>query len=236
MWLCAVVVLLAGCGSPRRVAGPIIDRDTGLHRLDIAITAFDSARSKVLAATGDVISAAVALDSADDACAAGTTKAASTARAAARAAFPKGRAALSALPGRLAAYQRSLSSLAAAEKAATRLTAEQRVALDAVVAGGRAENRASDAFRVAGKSAWPAYVKLDAAQSLWLDRRLGGWYRDTAEAAGAYAVLVGDDRPALDRARTLLERVDTARRPIGDRERKALATADAALAPLRSPG
>jgi hypothetical protein len=65
---------------------------------------------------------------------------------------------------------------------------------------------------------------------------LGGWYRDIQEAAGAYAVLVRDDRPGLEQARTLLERVDTARRPVSDAERTALAAANAALAPLRSPG
>jgi hypothetical protein len=138
------------------------------------------------------------------------------------------------LPARLTAYQRALSALAAAEKQATSLTGPQRTALDAVIAGGQAENRAADAFRVAGKTAWPAYQQLDAAQSLWLDRRLGGWYRNVEEAAGGYAVLTRDDRPALERARTLLERVDTARRPISDRERQALAAADAALSSLRS--
>jgi hypothetical protein len=229
-------VLAAGCASPRQVAGPVIDRDTGLHRLDLAITAFDKARGQVLTATGDVINAAIALDAADDACAAGATTAASSARAKARAALPKGRTALAVLPTRLTGYQHALDALAVAEKKATRLTPGQRTALDAVVAGGRAENRAADAFRVAGKTAWPAYVSLDAAQSLWLDRRLGGWYRNVEEAAGGYAVLVQDDRSALGQARTLLERVDTARRPISERVRVALSAADVALAPLRSLG
>jgi hypothetical protein len=234
--LAVLLAGLSGCAGPRRVAGPVIERDSGLHRLDLAITAFGQARAKVLAATGDVIAAALALDAADEACTAGTTNAASAARTKARAALPKAQTALSGLPARLTAYQRALGSLAAATTAATSLTAGQRVAVRAVVDGGTAETRASDAFRVAGKTAWPAYVRLDAAQSLWLDRRLGGWYRNVEEAAGAYAVLVDADRPALARARTLLERVDTARRPVSERERAALATADRALAPLRSPG
>jgi hypothetical protein len=228
--------LLAGCAGPRRVPGPVVDRDTGLGRLGTAIAAFDRARAQVLGDTGNVIAAAVALDAADAACAAGTTTAASAARAKARAATPKVPTSLGALPGRLAAYQQALAALAAAEKAATSLSVEQRSALDAVVTGGRAEARASDAFRVAGKTAWPAYLTLDAAQSLWLDRRLGGWYQSVEQAADAYAVLVRDDRPGLERARTLLERVDTARRPVSDRVRLALAAADAALEPLRSPG
>jgi hypothetical protein len=234
--LCLLALLLAGCRSPHRVAGPVIDQDTGLRRLGTAINTFDHARKTVLTATGDIITAAIALDAADDACTAGTTNAASNARAKARAATPKAKAALAALPSKLAAYQKALNSLGAAEKAATRLNPEQRAALDAVVTGARGEANASDAFRVAGKTAWPAYVALDAAQSLWLDRRLGGWYRDVEEAAGAYVVLTKDDRPQLGRARTLLERVDTARRPVSERVRAALAAADEALAPLRSPG
>jgi hypothetical protein len=230
-----LAVLLAGCGGPRRVAGPIIERDTGLRGLSTAINTFGVARKQVLTATGEVIAAAIALDAADDACAAGTTNAAVNARAKARAAKPKAQAALAALPAKLAAYQKALNSLAAAEKAATSLDAEQRTALDAVVAGGRAEARASDAFRVAGKTAWPAYVTLDATQSFWLDQRLAGNYRNVEDAANGYAALTRDDRPALERARTLLERVDTARRPVSDRERAALAAADEALAPLRSP-
>ena len=190
----------------------------------------------MLAATGDVIAAAIALDGADDACAAGATTAAADARKKARAATPKAKAALSGLPARLSAYDKALDALAAAEKKATSLDADQRAAIDAVVRGGRAEARASDAFRVAGKTAWPAYASLDAAQSVWLDRRLGGWYRNIQEAADAYAVMTKEQRPALERARTLLERVDTARRPVSDEERAALAAADEALAPLRAPG
>ncbi|MEA2484383.1 MAG: hypothetical protein QOC55_2330 [Thermoleophilaceae bacterium] len=229
-------MLLAGCGGPRRVEGPIIERDTGLRALSTAITTFGVARKQVLTATGDIISAALAFDGADDACAAGATNAASTARAKARTAKPKAEKALSALPAKLSAYQRALNSLAAAEKRATSLNADQRTALDAVVAGGRAEAHASDAFRVAGKTAWPAFVTLDATQSFWLDQRLSGNYRNVQDAANGYAVLTRDDRPALERARTLLERVDTARRPVSERERTALAAADEALAPLRSPG
>jgi hypothetical protein len=236
VWLCVLAVLLTGCGGPRRVAGPVVDQDTGLGRLDKAISAFGQARKQVLNETADVIAAAIALDAADDACAAGAKTAAADARAKARAAIPKATTALSGLPKRLTVYQGALNALAEAEKGATRLTSDQRAAIDAVVSGGRAEARASDAFRVAGKTAWPAYAKLDAAQSLWLNRRLGGWYRDIQEAAGAYAVLVRDDRAGLEQARTLLERVDTARRPVSDRERAALAAANTALAPLRSPG
>jgi hypothetical protein len=213
-----------------------VERDTGLGRLGTAITAFDAARTSVLDATGDVISAALALDAADAACATGATPAVSAARAKARPAMARGRTALSLLPTLLTGYTTALRALSAAEQAATSLSAEQRASLDAVVAGGRAENAASDAFRVAGKTAWPAYVALDTTQATWLDRRLAGWYRDPSEAAAAYAVLVSDNLPSLERARALLQRVDAARRPVSDRERAAVAAADAALASLRSPG
>lgn len=232
----AVVLLLAGCAGPRRVAGPVVDLDTGLRRLDVAIAAFGAARAQVLAATGDVVAAALALDAADEACTTGATDAAVAARANARTAVPKAPAALAALPVRLTAYDKALTTLAAAASAATSLTADQRAALAAVVDRARAESRASDAFRVAGLAAWPAYVKLDATQGLWLERRLGGWYRNEQEAAGSYVVLVQADRAALADARTLLERVDKARRPVSDRVRAALAAADEALAALRTPG
>ncbi|GAC1609375.1 MAG: hypothetical protein NVS3B26_10360 [Mycobacteriales bacterium] len=229
--MCAAfaALLSAGCAAPNRVAGPVITRDTGLAKLGAAITSFDQTRAAVLRATADVIAGAIALDAADDACATGSIQGSVSARAKARAAIPRTRAALSALPVRLSAYGSALTALAADEKAATSLSTGQRAALDAVVVGGRAENSAADAFRVAGQAAWPSYLNLDAAQSTWLDQRLAGWYRDAPEAAGAYAVLVRDGRPALERARTLLQRVDAARRPISERERVAVAAADNAL-------
>lgn len=208
-------------------------RTTGLARLDAAIRGFDTAREQALAPTAAIVAAATALDAADAACAVGVRGDALEARAPARAALPKAKTALAVLPLRLKAYGSSLSELAAAAKAATSLNEEQRSAVQAVVTGGQAEAAAADAFRVAGKTALPAYLELDRAQSTWLDRSLAGWYRNSTEAANAYDVLIGDQRAALQQARTLLRRVDAARRPISERERAALAAADAALAPLR---
>ena len=211
-------------------------RNTGLARLDAAITGFNTARAQVLASTGAIVSGAKALDAADAACATGSRDRAQAARPAARAAGGKVRTAVAALPLRVRTYTRAADELAAATKAATSLTDEQRRVLDEVVAGGRAESAAADAFRVAGASAWPAYQTLNANQSTWLDRASAGWYRDRQEAADAYLVLRSDNSAALERARTLLQRVDTARRPISERVRTAVAEADAALASLRSPG
>ncbi|MCA1710877.1 MAG: hypothetical protein LC789_04220 [Actinobacteria bacterium] len=146
------------------------------------------------------------------------------------------RTALAALPLRVKAYDEAAGELAAATAAVTSLDDRQRSAVTAVVTEGRKESAAANAFRVAGASAWPPYDALNADQSLWLERALAGWYRGKEEAAAAYAVLRTDKGAALERARTLLQRVDAARRPVSERERAALAQADAALAPLRTAG
>ena len=204
-----------------------------MARLDTAIRGFDTAREQALAPTAAIVTAATALDAADAACAIGVRAEALEARVPARAALPKARTALAVLPLRLKAYGTALLELEAAATAATSLDEGQRAAVRAVVTGGQAEAAAADAFRVAGKTALPAYDALDRTQSTWLDRSLAGWYRNSTEAANAYDVLIGDQRGALQQARTLLRRVDAARRPISERERAALATADAALASLR---
>jgi hypothetical protein len=229
-------VLVAGCASPKRVAGPVIHSDTGLGRLSTTITGFSRARAQLLQGTSSVVAAAVALDAADAACATGGIDASSAARARARAATGKGRTALAALPAQLSAYGRAIRALALAEQATTSLSPAQRNAVQAVVSGGRSEAAATDAFRVAGTSAWPAYAQLDATESTWLDQRVTGWFRTQQEAANAYAVMREEGLPALQRARTLLQRVDAARRPVSDRESAALAAADTALASLRSTG
>lgn len=229
-------MLAAGCAADRQVPGPVQARATGLARLDAAIAAFNTARAAALNATGVIIAGATALDAADEACASGSRARASSARPAARAAGGKVRTALAALPLRVKAYDRATAELSAAATAASSLSADQRAAVTSVVDGGRRESAAADAFRVAGASAWPAYEEQNRVQSRWLDRALAGWYRTDQEAADAYSVLSDDNRVALDRARTLLQRVDAARRPISERERLALKRADAALASLRSPG
>ncbi len=184
--------------------------------------------------TGALVAAALALDAADEACATGERPPARTARARARDAVPKARAALAALPARLAAYDKGVAELAAAATAATSLSSGQRAAVEQVVTAAKAEAAAADAFRVAGKTAWPAYTALDEVQATWLNRSSAGWYRSTKEAADAYAVFIQDQQAALTQARTLLRRVDEARRPISGRVQTALRAADSALAPLRT--
>jgi len=139
------------------------------------------------------------------------------------------------LSARLRAYGRSAGELAAAATAATSLDGTQRAAVQEVVTAAKAEAAAADAFRLAAKTGWPAYTALDEAQATWLTRASSGWYRSTREAADAYTVFVQDQQTALTQARTLLRRVDEARRPVSSRVQTALRAADAALAPLRAP-
>ncbi len=228
-------LVLPGCG-----AGPVSTRGpqgttTGLARLDSAIQGFDAGRAKVVAQTSAIVAGATALDAADAACALGDRPQAATARATALSAVAAARASLAELPAALQDYRMRVTELAAASKAATSLSAPQRAAVAAVVTASAAEAEAADAFRLAGATAWPAYAELDQAQATWLTRATRGWYRSTQESANAYAVLVQDQRGALTRARTLLHRVDQARRPVSERVSAALTAADAALTPLRSP-
>ncbi len=228
-------MLLTACGGSRSGTDRPIGTTTGLARLDAAISGFDQARTEVLAGTGALVAAALALDAADAACSTGDRSAARAARSRARDTVPRAKAALAALPTRLAAYDKGASELAAAAKAATSLDAGQRSAVQQVVTAAKAEGAAADAFRIAGKTAWPAYAALDEAQATWLTRSSAGWYRTKKEGADAYAVFVQDQQAALTQARTLLRRVDEARRPVSDRVQAALRAADAALAPLRAP-
>ena len=231
--LAALAVAACGAGpvSTRRPQGTT----TGLARLDRAIQGFDATRAKVVAQTNAIVAAATALDAADAASALGDRPQASSARATARPAVAAARTALAGLPAALRDYRVRAAELAAASKASTSLSAPQRTAVGDVVTASGAEAEAADAFRLAGATAWPAYTDLDEAQALWLTRARSGWYRTTAESANAYAVLVQDQRPALTRARTLLRRVDQARRPVSERVSTALKAADTALTPLRSP-
>ncbi len=226
---------LTACGS-----GPVSTRraqgtTTGLARLDSAIQGFDAARATVVGQTNAIVAGATALDAADAASALGERPQAAAARATARPAVAAARIALAGLPASLQDYRTRVTELAAASSAATSLSAPQRAAVAAVGTASAAEAEAADAFRLAGATAWPAYTDLDEAQALWLTRARNGWYRSTTESANAYAVLVQDQRAALTRARTLLRRVDQARRPVSARVSAALKVAGTALTSLRAP-
>ena len=137
------------------------------------------------------------------------------------------------MPAALSAYRQALAELTGAAEVAP-LDRTQRGLLAALGTTGSAEIAAGDRLRTTGNGAWAGYGRLDRLSRTWLERSTAGWYRDTKEAAAAYAVLVTDLRPALERAREALRTADLARRAAAGRVSTALREADAALAPLRA--
>lgn len=188
-------------------------------------------RRALLEAAGAVTSAATAVDAADEAGTTGDRELAAQARRTARQAVGRVPAALDPLRD-VAPYRASLAEL---EQASGPLEAAQRSALQAVAAAGEQEAAALDAFGAAAAQAWPAYAALGEVQATWLDRAQAGWYRDRAEAAGAYVVLRRPRLAAVEQARTSLQQADAVRRPATERVRGLLAAADAALGGLRRP-
>lgn len=206
--------------APARLAG-----------LDTAVSAVDGARAAVLAAPRAISAAATAVDATDAACATGDVELAAQAAAAARPAVAQVQPALAALPDQVDAYRAALAQLAAA---AAPLPPAQRAPLEAAVAAGEREGTAHRALAEVARTAWPAFAELGGVQATWLDRAAAGWYRDRAEAAGAYTVLREPVLAAVERARAGLAQADTARQEATQSMRSALGQADAALGPLRS--
>jgi hypothetical protein len=224
--------LLAGCGAhaPSRPGA-----GGGVAALDAALPPFSAARARLASLSTTVTAGATALDAADTACATGKAAAAGSARKKAAAPVRAVPAALRDLPPAVSAYRKALDALSAADSGAD-VDSDQHRALREVVARGRAEADAYDAFRAASERAWPRYRTLDAEQAAWFARASAGWYRTTRESADAYTVYVADDRAALVAARSALARADTAVTAAGQGEREAMTAADRALAPLRAPG
>ena len=202
-----------------------------LTRLDEAVSAVNRDRRALLESASDVTSAATAVDGADEAGTTGDTELVAQARRTAREAAQAVPGALAALRD-AAAYRASVAEL---EQAAAPLDANQRAALAAVTAAGEQEAAALEAFGAAAAQAWPAYTALGEVQATWLERAQRGWYRNRAEAAGAYVVLRRPRLPAVEQARALLQQADAARRPATERMRRQLTAADAALDGLRRP-
>lgn len=218
-----------GAQPPARRGVPV----EAAARLDAAVAAVDGARSALLGLPTAVVTAALALDAADEAGGTGLAPAMTTARRPLGQALPAARAALAGVPAPTRAYRTALRQLAAA---AAPLDEAQRSALAQVVALGETEALAVEAFAGDARGAWPAYAALDAAQRTWLERVSAGWFRTDAEAAGAYGVLVRPQQAALSDARAALGRADAGRRQASERQRAALSAADRALDGLRAPG
>lgn len=225
-----LAVALSGCGGGRSDEPPV---DPGIAALGTAITAVGTARADVLLATEAVVAGAVALDDVDEAATAGERAATEAARARSATTTPATAKALAGLPARLTAYSEALDALATAEADARSLDQSQRGLLAAVGTTGAAEVKAVDRLRRTGNGAWSTYSRLDAVSRTWLERSTAGWYRTKAEGRQAYAVLLGDLRAALDKARPALQRADAASRAAARRVSTALKEADAALEPLR---
>lgn len=223
-----MVVALTGCGGAEEQVV-----DPGIAQLGAAITAVSAARADVLDATAEVVAGAIALDDVDEAAAAGERAATKAARERAAKAISATTKALAALPARLEAYRDALAALATSATEAESLDQAQRGLLAAVGTTGTTEVGAVEALRTTGNGAWATYSRLDRVSATWLERATAGWYRTKAEGRQAYAVLVGDLRQALDKARPALQRADTATRAAARRVSTALKEADAALEPLR---
>lgn len=202
-------------------------------RLDAAVADVDGARSALMELPTAVVTAALALDAADEAGATGAAAAVTAARRPLGQALPAARAALAAVPAKARAYRDALRELAAA---AAPLDPAQRTALQQVVSVGETEALAVEAFAGDARAGWSAYTALDTAQRTWLERATAGWCRTDAEAAGAYGVLVRPQGPALSAARAALSRADAGRRQVSERQRAALSAADRSLEGLRTPG
>lgn len=229
----AVLALLPACDGPTRtVRVPVGPAQAELSTLDRAVVDVDAARKALLAAPAAVVTAATALDAADEACATGDRARAVEARRAARASVSRLNAALATYSNQLTAYRSTLSTLTTA---AAPLEPGQRAALAALAAAGEQEAAALESFGASARAAWPGYARLDEAQATWVDRASAGWFRDTAEAAGGYAVLRLPAAEQLDASRAQLAQADAARRPATDRMRAALKAANAALQSLRAP-
>lgn len=219
--------------SPPTPVAPTGPHPGALVRLDAVVAELDRTRAAVLAGPGAVTAAATALDGADEASATGNRELAAGARASARAAVTRVAPALAAAAGELAAYRASLAALA---PVAQRLQPAQEQLLAAAALAGEREAVAHETLARTAREVWPAFVRLDEVQALWLERAAKGWYRDRAEAAAAYAVLRDPVGADVEQARARLAMADQARRAATEQMGGALRTADTALAPLRSAG
>ena len=220
----ALAVSAGGCsdgGDPR--PGPTITEDNGVAALGAAINGLNTSRKALLADTNLVVSAAKSFDAGDAAAAVGDRAGMQALRKDIDNRHTKANAAVTRLSARVAAYEKALTALEAAAPARA-LDDDQRSAITEVVRTGRAEHVAMAAFAAVIKRVWPTYRVLHDDGTTWFTRARAGWYRNSQESANAYAVLVSDDRPALERARTALQKADA------DRARAAAATSRAITA------
>lgn len=219
----------SGGGGNARVAAT----DGPLDRLDAVVRAVAADRKAVLGAVQAVQTGAMALDATDEVCLTGEGSAARTSH---RKAVPLAKSAAARLKGlgaNLAAYDGALTSLAAASVA---VDGTARAALLRVVTNGKKEAAAVEVFRVRANGVWPQYAALDGFESLWITRAVTPWYRTAQEGSNAYQVMVEDQRPALNAARSKLGGVVDSVGPPISLQSSTLSAADKALEAVRARG
>lgn len=200
LMLAACCVVLAAC-SGGGSHPPAVDR---IAAVQAAIPSMERARAALSASLNSALSAAAAVDERDVDGAAGNRSAMRT-HALAKPVNPtRIDLVVQSTTSAAASYAAAVEVLAGAAERAV-LTDPQRGALDGVVAAARAESSTSAELAAVLTATWPAYGALVKQQAKWLTRARAGWYRNTKEAADAYAVLTSAARPAVTTARPKLE-------------------------------
>lgn len=223
----AAALVLTGCrGGDDPPQRPVVTQY--LEDLSKAIEGLNAARARLAEDANAIGAAAAALDDVDDVAIDGNRDAARDRRPAADRAMPKASAAARRLNRDVVTYRRSVTSLDDARDPS--LTAAQDQAIRDVVAEARKEVDQLRSYATVIAAVWPRYERYDENQKLWLLRSSGGWYRDTKEAAGGYAVL--NDRAALARDRRSLSSADQKRLAAARLAGAEIAAARGALAGL----
>lgn len=225
----AAALLLPGCrtageGTPREVVETVF-----LDRLEAAIDDVNATRARLAQDANAISTAAAAIDAVDDVAITGDREATRPKRAAASRVMPPAMSAARRLNKDVRAYRDAITRLD--KVPGTGLDAVQRGAIDDVVRAVRAELVQLRGYATVVASVWPRYETLHENQGLWLMRASNGWYRDTQESAGAYAVLSGS-RAQLAQDRKSLAGADTKRLAAARAAGDAIDAARGALASL----
>jgi hypothetical protein len=136
------------------------------------------------------------------------------------------------LPAQVRAYSAALNALSKAANARG-VPVRPAEAVRQIVAVGRAESAAVDAFARAVVTAWPAYAVLAGLQSLWYERATSGWYDTKKLALQEYAVLTDRNRTTTSRASRLFATNDPPRREAADTWAQTLEQIEPILHPKR---
>ena len=205
-----LAVGLSGCGAGGVPAGATVPSTSGpdYAALNAAVPALNAARQTVLADSARLAQAAGIVDGIATAAATGDPGKVTRQQDLA-AELGKAHAVLQRLPAETGAYADSLQRL---DSAGAPLAGARASAVHEVVAKGRAEVAAVQAFAAAAHAAFAVYDDFRDAESLWYQRASDGWYRSTHESAGAYAVLLDPVAARLGKVQAALADADSSRR------------------------